>query len=391
MMSGPKALFYVQHLLGIGHVFRATRVARALAAAGTRVHLAWGGTRLPAINLAGLEVTFLDPVRTESEHFSRLVHPDGSPVMPAELDARRDRLLGLFNDFRPDLVITEAFPFGRRQMRFELVPLMQAARAASWRPLAISSIRDIMQEGRAENRVRESINAFRNWYDLALVHGDPDMIRIEETLQGAGEILDRVRYTGLVAPDPVDMARKPSIAADVVVSAGGGAVGHALTAAALGAQAYCRTYPENWLLVAGPERSESDFAELKALAGAKMRVERFVPDLARVLAGAKVSVSRAGYNTVGDLLRARCRVVLVPFAGGRETEQLRRAQIFAAKGLAIMLRDEGLTPEVLGRAVEEAVQLPPMEAGIDLDGASRSAAILMRELELHRARTIGTT
>lgn len=391
MNSQPKVLFYVQHLLGIGHVFRATRVARALAAVGARVHLAWGGTRLPSFNLDGLEVTFLDPARTESEHFSRLVHPDGSPVMPAELDARRDKLLALFYTLRPDIVVTEAFPFGRRQMRFELVPLMEATSQAPWRPLAVSSIRDIMQEGRAENRVRESIDAFRNWYDLALVHGDPDIIRIEDTLQEAGEILDRVRYTGLVAPEPVDLSIEPSIAAEVVVSSGGGAVGHALTAAAIGAQAHCRTYPENWLLVVGPERSESDFAELKALAGAKMRVERFVPDLARVLAGAKVSVSRAGYNTVGDLLRARCRVVLVPFAGGRETEQLRRAQLFSAKGLAIMLRDEELTPKVLAQAVDEAAQLPLMEAGIDLDGASRSAEILMRELELHHARSGGTT
>jgi predicted glycosyltransferase len=391
MSNPPGVLFYVQHLLGIGHVFRATRVARALAGSGARVHLVWGGTRLPSINLGGLEVTFLDPLRAESEQFSSLVHPDGSPVTPPELDARRDSLLQLFNALRPDIVITEAFPFGRRQMRFELVPLMQAARGAAWRPLAVSSIRDIMQEGRAENRARESIEYFKDWYDLVLVHGDPDMIRIEDTLQGAREILDRVRYTGIVAPDPVDMSVMPSIAADVVVSAGGGAVGHALTAAAIGAREHCRSLPENWLLVVGPERSERDFEALRASAGPHMRVERFVPDLARVLAGARVSVSRAGYNTVADLVRARCRTILVPFAGGRETEQLRRAQILAGKGLAIMLRDEELSPQVLGSAVDEALNRPPMDAGIDLEGASRSAAILLQELELHRARGCGGT
>jgi predicted glycosyltransferase len=386
MSDRPKILFYVQHLLGIGHVFRATRVAKALSGAGARVHLVWGGTRLPSIDLDGLEVTFLEPVRSKNEQYSSLVHPDGSPVAPAELDARRDSLLKLFNALRPDIVITEAFPFGRRQMRFELVPLMRAVRSASWRPLAVSSIRDIMQEGRAEKRVRESIDAFKDWYDLALVHGDPDLIRIEDTLQGAGEILDRFRYTGLVAPGPVDMSVMPSIVADVVVSAGGGAVGHALTAAAIGAGEHCRSLPENWLLVVGPERSERDFEALRASAGPHLRVERFVPDLTRVLAGAKVSISRAGYNTIGDLLRARCRAVLVPFVGGRETEQLRRAQIFAGRGLAIMLQDEELGPQALGRAVDEAINLPPMDAGVDLDGAALSAAILAQELERHRAR-----
>ncbi len=115
--------------------------------------------------------------------------------------ARRDELLALFHALRPDAVITEAFPFGRRQMRFELVPLMQAARAAPWKPLTVASIRDIMQEGRADNRVAESLRYFEDWYDVLLVHGDPQLIRIEETLQGAEAILPKVRYTGLVTPD----------------------------------------------------------------------------------------------------------------------------------------------------------------------------------------------
>ncbi len=379
-MKAPVVLFHVQHLLGIGHVFRATRVARGLARAGAKVHLAWGGTRLPAIDLSGFETTFLPPVRSQSEHFSALVHADGSPFTEADQNARRDELLALFQALRPDVVITEAFPFGRRQMRFELVPLMQAARAAPWRPLTVASIRDIMQEGRAENRVAESLRYFDDWYDLLLVHGDPRLIRIEETLQGAQAILPKVRYTGLVTPDPLDMSVPPSIAAEVVVSAGGGAVGHALTEAAIGANRFSKAFPDNWLMVVGSERPQADFEALKGRAGEGMKVVRFVPDLARVMAGAKVSLSRAGYNTVGDLMRAKCRAVLVPFAGGRETEQLRRAQLFAGRGLAALLTDDGLSPQTIGAAVDAALALPPLAAGLDMDGATHSAQILMREL-----------
>ncbi|MCU0790207.1 MAG: glycosyl transferase [Nitratireductor sp.] len=380
-MTAPAVFFYVQHLLGIGHVFRATRVARGLARAGARVHLVWGGTRLPSIDLSGFKTHFLMPVRSDSEHFSGLVHPDGRRFTEADQAARRDELLALFHALRPDVVITEAFPFGRRQMRFELEPLMQAARAAAWRPMTVASIRDIMQEGRAQNRVAESLRHFQDWYDLLLVHGDPQLIRIEETLQGAEPILGKVRYTGLVTPDTPDMAVAPSIAADVVVSAGGGAVGHALTAAALGANRFSKAFPGNWLMVVGSERAEADFEALKAAAGEGMRVVRFLPDLARVMAGAKVSVSRAGYNTVGDLMRARCRAVLVPFAGGRETEQLRRARLFSSKGLATMLTDEGLTPERIGAAVDKALSLPPLNAGLDMEGAAHSARIVLAELE----------
>ncbi len=384
MSAKPKILFHVQHLLGIGHVFRATRIARALAREGAIVHLVWGGTRLPSIDLEGLEVTFLPPVRSDNEMFAGLVHPDGTPFTQAEQEARRDRLLALFHAVRPDAVITEAFPFGRRQVRFELVPLMQAARDATWRPLTIASIRDIMQEGRAQNRVAESLQLFQDFYDLLLVHGDPQLVRIEETLQGAGAILDKVRYTGLVTPDEPDLSVPPSIKADVVVSAGGGAVGHALTAAAIGANRCCAGAPDNWLMVVGSERSQMDFEALQREAGEGMRVVKFVPDLTRVLAGARVSVSRAGYNTIGDLMRARCRAVLVPFTGGRETEQLRRAQLFAARGFATMLTDDALSPQVIGAAVDEALQRPPVNAALDLEGASHAAQILMRELASHR-------
>jgi predicted glycosyltransferase len=378
-MAQPVVLFYVQHLLGIGHVFRATRVARALADAGAAVHLVWGGTRLPSIDLSGLIVHFLPPVRSQSEGFAALVHADGSPFTEADQAARADQLLQLFDGLRPAMVITEAFPFGRTQMRFELVPLMQAARAAEWKPVTIASIRDIMQEGRAEKRVRESLDHFRDWYDWLLVHGDPAFIAIDETLQGVSALEGRIRYTGLVTPPPPDLSVAPSIAADVVVSAGGGAVGHALTAAAIGASAHSRSFPQNWLLVVGSERSEADFSALKSAAPPTLRVERFVPDLARVLASARVSVSRAGYNTVGDLLRARCRAVLVPFAGGRETEQLRRAQMFAARGEAMMLMDAELSPATLGQAVDAARDLPRLGEGlpIDMNGAANSAAFLM--------------
>ena len=71
--SSPVILFYVQHLLGIGHVFRATRVGRARADAGATVHMVWGGTRLPSIDTSELEMHFLEPVRVADASFQDLV------------------------------------------------------------------------------------------------------------------------------------------------------------------------------------------------------------------------------------------------------------------------------------------------------------------------------
>lgn len=379
MRRPPVVLFYVQHLRGVGHVFRATRITRELAAAGARVHLVWGGTRIPAMDLTGLDVTWLDPVKVADDSYALLVRPDGSPADEALKARRAATLMALFERTRPDIVVTEAYPFGRRQMRFELEPLMRAARAAPWRPLTASSIRDIMQENRADKRVRESLDAAKAWFDLVLVHGDPRLMPIEASLQGAAEIADKVRYTGLVAPPPPDLAVPPSVGASVVVSAGGGAFGERLTDTALEAMPLCRSFPSGWLVVAGPERDEDQFGELARRAPAGMTVRRFVPDLARVFAAAAVCVTMAGYNTVGDLMRARARAVLVPFTGGRETEQLRRAEALAARGLASLLIDRDLSPPALAAAVDSAAAGAAMDAPFDLDGAAAAARILVEE------------
>ncbi|MGI9402155.1 MAG: glycosyltransferase family protein [Rhizobiaceae bacterium] len=374
--GNPTVLFYVQHLLGIGHVFRATRVARALVGAGFKVYMVWGGTRLPSINLDGLDMIWLEPVKAGDAHIVDLVRTDGSPVDEALLSRRRETLLSHLADLRPDIVITETYPFGRRQMRFELEPFMAAARGAPWKPITISSIRDIMTENRKPVRVNETLEAVREWYDLVLVHGDARLITLADTLPGAKSIEDKIRYTGLVTPEPVNLEVRPSITCDVIVSAGGGAVGHALTAAAIGAHDHCKTYPENWLLVVGSERSSEDYKKLKARANDRMRVVRYVPDLTRVLASAKVSVSRAGYNTVGDLMRANCRSVLAPFSGGRETEQLRRAKLLAECGLCAFVADDELSPEALGAFVDKAATYPRMKADFDIEGADNSAKIV---------------
>jgi predicted glycosyltransferase len=374
-------LFYVQHLLGIGHVFRATRVARALAAAGVRVHLAWGGSVPQSVDLRGLEVTFLEPLRADGSGFEGLVTLDGSAVTEAHRQRRRETLLALLDRLRPDAVMTETYPFGRRQLRFELEPLMHAARAASWHPLTVSSIRDILQEGRKPQSLAESMAAAHAWYDLVLVHGDPALVRIEATLPGAEQIAHKLRYTGLVTPDPSQALGVASMSAPVVVSAGGGAVGHALTEAALGASRHCRHFPEGWLIIVGPERNPADTVALAARAPPGVTVVREVPDLVRVFAAAAVSVSRAGYNTVGEVLRAGCPAVLVPYAGDGQTEQLRRARLLHERGSARMLGHDELSAAALGAAVDAAARWRPPPCDLDLDGASRSALLLLDALD----------
>lgn len=372
-MSAPRVFFYVQHLLGIGHIARASRIASALALDGCAVTLVTGG--LPVAGFPGSDLTSvaLPPVVAASSGFSGLAHKDGTPVDQRFLDDRRDLLLEAFSQVSPDVVIVEAFPFGRRQMRFELLPLLDAIAAARPRPKLFASVRDILQQQKKPGRDEETVALLDAHFEGVLVHGDPAFVRLEETFPLAERIADKIRYTGLVAPP---LPPLPTDAFDIVVSAGGGAVGRDLIGKSLAVARRVAT-DRRWCLITGPNLPEADFQALQAEAPGQVSLVRFRSDFPSLLRGAELSISQAGYNTVCDLLVTGCRSILVPFTAGGETEQSVRASRLEGLEQAVALPEAGLTADMLAKAVSDILAAPkPQLRAIDLDGARRTAEIV---------------
>ncbi|MFB9949307.1 glycosyltransferase family protein [Rhizobium puerariae] len=377
-MASPKVLFYVQHLLGIGHLARASRIAAALVAEGFSVTMVTGGLPLDGFPAKGIDHVQLEPAVTAGDGFSRLKDAAGNPVDAAAEARRREQLLAVFRARQPDIVIIEAFPFGRRQVRFELVPLLEEIGRSRPRPLVFTSVRDILQENRKPGRDEETVALVKSHFDGVLVHGDPNFVRLEETFPLAGEIADKVSYTGLVAP-PAPEWREAEF--EVIVSAGGGAVGARLIEAAIAA------YPGlpplgRWCVITGPNLDQAEMDRLTRMAPPEIEILRFRKDFPGLLGQARLSLSQAGYNTVCDILRARCRAVLIPFAAGGETEQTTRAEKLQALSLAVSVDEATLSPEALVEAIPAALVLDPeKEVPLRLDGAHRTALILRDFLE----------
>ena len=333
-----------------------------------------GGVLPPGIDFGGSRVERLPPVKAGPGGFADLVTPEGSIVGPEAKAARRDRLLACFAAVDPDVLLIEAFPFGRRQMRFELLPLLEAAAARPNPPLVAASVRDILQEGRKPERDAETVDLVRRCFDVVIVHGDPALARFEESFPGTGAIADRIAYSGLVGPDPAEPPAAERF--DVIVSAGGGAVGEALIRCALAARSLSRMAEASWLVLTGPN-CPADV--VMPTDGVTLR--RFEPDLAARLRGARLSVSQAGYNTVADLFAApQCRAVLVPYAVGGETEQARRATLMQARGWAVALAERDLDPAALAAAIDRSLDLAPRPSDIGLHGAVQTNAILAEAL-----------
>ncbi|MEO3435456.1 glycosyltransferase [Inquilinus sp. CAU 1745] len=369
-----KVLFHVQHLLGIGHVRRAARIASALSKAGARVTIAQGGFPVPEAGFGDIETIQLPPARASDPGFGSIVGEDGMPIDDGWKARRTAMLLDIHDDLRPDILLLETFPFGRRAFRFELLPLLERARARPGRPLVASSVRDILVAKKDPAKEAEMAEIARRHVDLVLVHGDPAFVPFGASFPFADRIADLIRYTGYVGPDPGPPPPSDEGRDEIIVSVGGGAVGERLLRIALEA-ARLSTY--RWRLLAGPDLPGPVFAALAAAAPPSAIVERARPDFTGLLAHCRASVSQAGYNTVMDILAAGCRSVLVPFAAGGETEQAIRARLLAGAGRAQVLEEATLTPEGLAAAVETTAQMPSPPPAMALNGAEIAAEMLI--------------
>jgi predicted glycosyltransferase len=369
------ALMHVQHLLGIGHLQRSLRIAEALVARGVAVTLVHGGPPVPALSRArGIDIVALPPIRARDATFA-LVDGAGHPVSEALRVARRDKLLATFAELRPDIVVIEGFPFARRAFRFELDQLIAAA-SASGAPV-VCSVRDIPTVRDDPARHREIVARVRADFAAVLVHGDPRFIPFDVPFPPAGEIADRLIYTGYVAA-PAMPPTAPTPEGEVVVSVGGGAAGRALLDAADAARRQGSLAERPWRILTGTALGDEEFNTLQRGAPAGVSIERFRADFPALLRSCHVSVSQSGYNTVLDILAARARAVLVPFSAERETEQLIRAEHLARLGAAELLREAELSAVSLGGAIERAAARDPLSLAIDPGGADRSAAEIAR-------------
>jgi predicted glycosyltransferase len=373
-----RALIHVHHLLGTGHAVRAAAVGRALAARGVAVTLAAGNRLPPTLDTTGLALAELPPARAADASFRILLQDDGRPIDDAWRAERRRRLSELLDAVRPDIVVTETFPFGRRMLAFELEPLLEAARSGRPAALTAASVRDILVRKEDPAKERAMADTARRLCDLVLVHADPAFVRLSDSFPFESEIADLVRYTGFVH-DPNPLAPPPGDGADeVVVSCGGGPVGADLLAAALAARRLSkRAGDARWRLLVGRAHDAGTLAGLAAAADPGVVVEPARPDFPGLLQRARLSVSQAGYNTVLDVMAAGVPAVLVPFADGGETEQRQRAASLASRGVAVVVDPERLDPQRLADACDAALAGPQRGTDVDLDGAARSADILI--------------
>ncbi|MBW2429656.1 MAG: glycosyl transferase [Deltaproteobacteria bacterium] len=374
-----KIIFYCQHVLGIGHLFRSLEICKALK--HHEVLLISGGPHIETNIPKHIRVIRLPELQMDTG-FKGLFSPH--PNIPLEhIKAQRQKnLLALFEKEKPDLFLVELYPFGRKAFRFEIDPLL--AEVHNQKPLPcgiVCSVRDILVEKEDQQKHEgRAVDTLNRYFDAVLVHSDPNLIKIEETFFRLGEIRIPLFYTGYIAKMPPVNARQQIRSRleimdkdlMIVASAGGGSVGKPLLESAMRAfQTLSVDSSARLFVYTGPYIDAQDFSHLQTLANPKVKIEKFTSDFLAYLAAADLSISMGGYNTSMNLLACGVPALVWPF--GLNREQRLRAQRLAERGALKILNEEDLQPDRLARIMVQTLsEEHPGKLDIDLNGAANT-------------------
>jgi predicted glycosyltransferase len=255
--------------------------------------------------------------------------------------------LKIINDYKPDVLLFDGFPFMRYPWMKSGLDFVLECVKNTWKDIKIvSSVRDICypyQGGKGSNHYSALTTDWANeYFDAILVHGDKNFIKLDESFEHLNLIDPPVYYTGYVT-DPYKP--KPQKRNGTVVSAGGGRV--AMDCFDKAMELYDGT---DWTFSVGPNMNDLTLQKLLKWAGDK-KLNAIMPELKPMytfkkmtrpkveivynvknfrdlLVKYKLSISQAGYNTVMDLLMTDTPAKFIPYVDkDGEQEQTTRARL----------------------------------------------------------------
>lgn len=375
-----KIAYYCQHVLGVGHFHRSLEICRACSI-DNDVTMIVGG---PPIDLSAEQFSFHQlPGLKMDDQFSTLMPCDPTNTIDEIKEIRRSKLLTFFQEFAPDALVIELYPFGRKAFRFELLPLLEIARQTRCR--IICSLRDILVEKKQEQLKHEqqAVATLNRFFDALLVHSDPQLATLDETFGLFEQIQVPVHYTGFITPTPGHCSRKDmreSLNLDdkdrlIIASIGSGSVGTELLRAVYDAACIMVTgSPCQFRIFTGPYCDNAVFDALSHEKHDHIVVERFTDRFVDWLAAADLSISMAGYNTSMNVLAAGIPALMMPFDQNRE-QRLRIMKLTHSHPIRL-LNEADLYTDRLLPVIEKQLAEPRYRTDLILDGAARTAHYL---------------
>jgi predicted glycosyltransferase len=387
-----KLMFYCQHILGMGHLVRSMEIIRGLMSE-FQVCFINGGEIIKDFPFPdGVEIINLPAIKTDTE-FQTLQVVDTRLTLAEVQEIRKNQLLEIFDRFQPDILTIELFPFGRGKFSFELIPVLERVKASTKPIKVVSSLRDIIVTKTNRIRYEEKVcNLVNAYFDLLLVHGDPNFYPLQETFTRISDIKCPIVYTGFVVQESAQNSEAQQIITSedplILVSVGGGRFGHELIDCMVDTAPILATkIPHHIQVFTGPFISDDKLQnwQEKVSDRQNIRVSRYTPNLLAYMQKADLSISMSGYNTTLNIMTTGVKAMILPFTGNDDQEQKMRAERLDKLGVVQMIQPHELEPEFFANKIINYLQTEHKTIEFDFKGVQKTAAFLKNLINQQQA------
>ncbi|ELS03717.1 putative glycosyl transferase [Xenococcus sp. PCC 7305] len=385
-------MFYCQHILGMGHLIRSIEIVKGLIPE-FEICFINGGQVIDEFKFPQrIEVINIPAVKTDSE-FQELMPVDPGLTMKEVEQNRKEILLNVCDHFRPDILIVELFPFGRKRFSFELIPLLEKAKTMGTK--IVSSVRDIVvtkqNQKRHEAKVCRLINKY---FDMLLIHGDPSFITLDLSFSRIKDLKCPVYYTGYVVQDSPSMRESSEVWGRkqplILVSVGGGRFGHDLLESVAKTAPFLKhKIPHHIQVFTGPFCPQEVFDKLQQITSQQnnINVERYTSNLLDYMRQADLSIGMSGYNTTMNILSTGVKAMMMAFQGNNDKEQETRVKKLDYLGRVKMIDPENLQPEDFSQQIIDYLSQNPRELNLNLYGVNNTKNYL-KLLAIHSNKLV---
>ena len=384
MSASQRFLLYVQHLSGTGHFVRIHEIAQTLAQKN-QVYLVDGGRTIPRLpSQFAFEKIKLPPIY---RHHGILAPVDTNRNIQEVMEARKKILLNSLKTIKPDVLLIEHFPFSKAILAPEIIPLINQARMVNSQVKIICSLRDICPNTKYEpDPERHRLNVLFHldrYFDAILVHSDPQIVKLEDSIPWRSQIKIPIKYTGYVSQKPqpkLKLQEKliPNQQPPIIMSAGGNG--------SLSLIRDClKIWPEFLNKQLDFERQliiflplfmpDNQIKEIQhQITDNSIKIKKFTPNFLDWMQIAALSICQSGYNTCTNILETKTPSILIPDL--KMSDQLPRARRLSELGLVKMIKPNELNSNTLTEAILTQIDCSFPPHNINLDGSYKTGEFL---------------
>jgi predicted glycosyltransferase len=343
-MSKQKVIIHCQYVYGLGHLVRALHLAKGLAK-HFEVYFLNGGEVVKNFEVDS-SIKFIQLPSIYKKEDSNKLTSVSADLSLSECFHSRDQIISkTIQKVKPDVVITEHFPFGFLFEK-EATKLIGYAKEVNSKSKIVCSVRDVIESTKGGNNDEKTIAILNELYDLILIHGDKKLISVESSFPLVKKIKIKLVYTGYVIDQ--DLPNDEKRTNNILVSVAGGRVGSELLNAVIEAFEMIKMKSTHNLVVFNGAFNKDFTIELKRDRVTNFNFDR--KEFLKQLSQSDVSISLGGYNSTMESLYAGNKVVIYnrEFLGSNE-EQGIRISTFKNLGLIDVISLEDLEVNKLAK------------------------------------------